>query len=230
MLARFWHARHLARGTAERAPRVTTRQIRRAVVRCKGPIEYHVDGEPGIAEDAIEIASGRARCWSRADDDATCDGRGARRMSELIEAAKAGDRPGCSEILQPTRPPPAARDESGESALMAALYRGHRDIANEIADAQIAAGDPLDVFAAAALGRDGPVGGARSRDPAARSARLPTTAGPRCTWPRSSASSMPPRACSKRGASLAAVSPQPAHEHAAPCRRRRRARRGRRCS
>jgi len=55
VLARFWHARHLANGTAERAPRVTVRQIRRAVIRCQGPIEYHVDGEPGTAQDLIEI-------------------------------------------------------------------------------------------------------------------------------------------------------------------------------
>ena len=55
VLARFWHARHLANGTAERAPRVTVRQIRQAVVRCSEPIEYHVDGEPGIGEDVIEI-------------------------------------------------------------------------------------------------------------------------------------------------------------------------------
>jgi hypothetical protein len=34
---------------------VTVRQIRRAVVKCSGPIEYHVDGEPGIGEDVIEI-------------------------------------------------------------------------------------------------------------------------------------------------------------------------------
>ena len=55
VLARFWHARHLAKGTPHRAPRVTARQIRRAVVRTSGPIEYHVDGEPGVADDVIEI-------------------------------------------------------------------------------------------------------------------------------------------------------------------------------
>ena len=55
VLARFWHARYLASGSAARAPRVTTRQVRRAAVRTSGPIEYHVDGEPGTAHDAIEI-------------------------------------------------------------------------------------------------------------------------------------------------------------------------------
>ena len=36
---------------------------------------------------------------------------------------------------------------------MAALYRGHHDLAGEIADAIVGAGKALDVFAAAALGR-----------------------------------------------------------------------------
>jgi uncharacterized protein len=71
-------------------------------------------------------------------------------MSELIEAAKAGDAARVREILQSTPSAAAVRNEKGESAVMAALYRGDRDLANEIADAQ---GDPLDVFAAAALGR-----------------------------------------------------------------------------
>lgn len=55
VIARFWHARHLARGTAGRAPRVLARQIRRAVVRSAGPMEYHVDGEPGRTEGPIEV-------------------------------------------------------------------------------------------------------------------------------------------------------------------------------
>ena len=87
-------------------------------------------------------------------------------MSELIEAAKAGDHARVREILRAT---PAAADEresTGESALMAALYRGHRDLANEIADAQLDAGGSLDVFAAAALGRTDQLARALS-DPAA---------------------------------------------------------------
>ena len=55
VVARFWHARHLARGTADRAPRVLVRRIRRAVIRASGPIEYHVDGEPGRTEGPIEV-------------------------------------------------------------------------------------------------------------------------------------------------------------------------------
>jgi YegS/Rv2252/BmrU family lipid kinase len=56
VVARFWHARHLARGTADRAPRVLTRQIRRAVIRAACPMEYHVDGEPGVADGPIEVS------------------------------------------------------------------------------------------------------------------------------------------------------------------------------
>jgi YegS/Rv2252/BmrU family lipid kinase len=65
VLARFWHARHLARGTPHRAPRVTLRRIRRAVVRTNGPIEYHVDGEPGVADDGIEIGVRPRALWVR---------------------------------------------------------------------------------------------------------------------------------------------------------------------
>jgi uncharacterized protein len=74
-------------------------------------------------------------------------------VNELIEAAKAGDAARVREILQHSPSSGAVRATSGESALMAALYNRHRDLANEIADAQVAAGDSLDVFAAAALGR-----------------------------------------------------------------------------
>jgi diacylglycerol kinase (ATP) len=65
VLARVWHARHLAKGTPHRAPRVTLRQIRRAVVRTNGPIEYHVDGEPGVADEAIEIGIRPRALWVR---------------------------------------------------------------------------------------------------------------------------------------------------------------------
>jgi diacylglycerol kinase (ATP) len=55
LLARFWHARHLALGTANRAPRVRVQQVRHAVIRAPGDIEYHVDGEPGLARDEVEV-------------------------------------------------------------------------------------------------------------------------------------------------------------------------------
>ena len=86
-------------------------------------------------------------------------------MSELMEAAKAGDRSRVRELL---RDPASAAAPGGgaESPLMTALYHGHREIAGDIADAQIAAGQPLDIFAAAALGRDDQLAGALA-DPAA---------------------------------------------------------------
>jgi YegS/Rv2252/BmrU family lipid kinase len=55
VVSRLLHARHLASGAADRAPRVVVRQIRRAVVRAPGEMEYHVDGEPGTASGAIEV-------------------------------------------------------------------------------------------------------------------------------------------------------------------------------
>lgn len=55
VLARFWHARHLALGTAHLAPRVTARRVRRAVIEAPGPIDFHVDGEPATANDRIEV-------------------------------------------------------------------------------------------------------------------------------------------------------------------------------
>jgi YegS/Rv2252/BmrU family lipid kinase len=55
VIARFWDARHLAAGTADRAPRVVARQIRRAVVQSSEPLEYHVDGEPGTTEGEVEV-------------------------------------------------------------------------------------------------------------------------------------------------------------------------------
>ncbi len=55
VLARFWHARHMARGTAHLAPSVTIRQVRHAIVTSPLPMEYHVDGEPGIIEGPVEV-------------------------------------------------------------------------------------------------------------------------------------------------------------------------------
>jgi diacylglycerol kinase (ATP) len=55
LVARFWHARHLALGTANRAPKVRVQQVRHAVIRAPGDLEYHVDGEPGIARNEVEV-------------------------------------------------------------------------------------------------------------------------------------------------------------------------------
>lgn len=53
--ARFWDARHLIRGTIARAPDVVVRRVRTAAVEAAEPIEFHVDGEPGLAGTRVEI-------------------------------------------------------------------------------------------------------------------------------------------------------------------------------
>jgi YegS/Rv2252/BmrU family lipid kinase len=55
VVKRFWDARHLAKGTPQLAPKVITRQVRRAVIEARGDMEFHVDGEPGTARDRIEV-------------------------------------------------------------------------------------------------------------------------------------------------------------------------------
>jgi diacylglycerol kinase (ATP) len=55
VMARFWHARHMAMGTAHLSPIVTITHVTRAIVDTEGPMEFHVDGEPGIADGPIEV-------------------------------------------------------------------------------------------------------------------------------------------------------------------------------
>lgn len=71
---------------------------------------------------------------------------------ELLERAKAGDGDRVTELLRRDPALAAHRDESGETPVMAALYRGHGDLATHLADA-LERIHPLDVFVAAALGR-----------------------------------------------------------------------------
>jgi ankyrin repeat protein len=70
-------------------------------------------------------------------------------LAALIDAAKAGDEPTVRELLRKDASLASARTDSGESAIMAALYRGHRTVIEMVLDA----GARIDVFAAAALGR-----------------------------------------------------------------------------
>jgi len=66
----------------------------------------------------------------------------------LIEAARSGDLPAMKRIL--TEDPEALRSqEAGETPLMAALYRGHKEAVALLLDW----GVPLDLFASAATGR-----------------------------------------------------------------------------
>ena len=67
----------------------------------------------------------------------------------FLDACKAGDQAAVEALL--TRDPAlvAGRAPSGETPIVAALYRGHLGIVDVLLDA----GAPLDLFAAAALGR-----------------------------------------------------------------------------
>lgn len=56
VLARFWHARHLATGNPQRASIVSRTTVTHATVETDGEVELHVDGEPGTASGKIEIA------------------------------------------------------------------------------------------------------------------------------------------------------------------------------
>jgi diacylglycerol kinase (ATP) len=55
VISRFWNARHLAKGTPHLSPMVSARRVTRAAVETPGPIEFHVDGEPGLAHDRVEV-------------------------------------------------------------------------------------------------------------------------------------------------------------------------------
>jgi diacylglycerol kinase family enzyme len=55
VLARFRDARHLAFGSIARAPRMVLQPVRTATVEADGEIEFHVDGEPGVARDRVRI-------------------------------------------------------------------------------------------------------------------------------------------------------------------------------
>jgi YegS/Rv2252/BmrU family lipid kinase len=55
VFARFRDARHMAMGTVERAPNLDLEPIRTATVETGGDIEFHLDGEPGVAQDRVSI-------------------------------------------------------------------------------------------------------------------------------------------------------------------------------
>ena len=70
-------------------------------------------------------------------------------LEALIDAAKGGDLGGLRRLLDSDPRLAVQRLPSGESPLMAALYRGH----HAIVDALVDAGAEVDIFAAAATGR-----------------------------------------------------------------------------
>jgi ankyrin repeat protein len=69
--------------------------------------------------------------------------------AEFLEACKAGDESTVRAMVAQAPSLTTLRADTGETPVMAALYRGHQGIV----DALVEAGAPLDVFAAAALGR-----------------------------------------------------------------------------
>ena len=70
-------------------------------------------------------------------------------LTSLIEAAKTGDERTVRDLIARDPSLVSATLSSGDSPLMAALYRGQRHIIDVLVDA----GARIDVFAAAALGR-----------------------------------------------------------------------------
>jgi ankyrin repeat protein len=75
------------------------------------------------------------------------------RREEILEAARAGDAPRVRALLGDDPSLAGARADTGETPIMEALYRGHRELASELADSLERSGVPLDIFTAAALGR-----------------------------------------------------------------------------
>ncbi|HMK21680.1 MAG TPA: hypothetical protein VK466_05060, partial [Terriglobales bacterium] len=80
---------------------------------------------------------------------------------EVIAAVQAGDAQTLRELLGQDRSLAGARDENGVSALMHALYRQRKDLAELLR----AARPELDVFEAASLGRSDSVEKMVERDP-----------------------------------------------------------------
>ena len=71
-------------------------------------------------------------------------------VDEVIQAAKDNNAAGLRRLLAADRSLATARAGSGETPLMAALYRGHMEIVATL----VKAGAGQDIFAAAALGND----------------------------------------------------------------------------
>ena len=88
------------------------------------------------------------------------------RIDEFIDACKTGNDEKVRTMLAEDPSLAGARAARGETPVIAALYQGH----GAIVDALIEAGAPLDVFAAAALGRQDGLDARLAEDPAALSA------------------------------------------------------------
>src|SRR5262245_53980988 len=76
-----------------------------------------------------------------------------RQSAALVTAARAGDITAVNNLLLQHPELATARLASGESALMAAVYRGHHDVVQALLER----GAATDIFASAATGRFGPL-------------------------------------------------------------------------
>jgi uncharacterized protein len=69
-----------------------------------------------------------------------------------FEMLKSGDVHGVKQLLEQDPAIAESRDESGVSLLMHMLYRGRRDVAEQIASKKVAGNKALDIFEATSLG------------------------------------------------------------------------------
>ena len=121
----------------------------------------------------------------------------------FLEACKAGDDPVVSEMLARDPSLAAVHPQTGESPVVGGALPGPSADRRSL----IAAGSPLDMFAAAALGRADIVERVVDADPDARPA-VCTMDGRRCTWPRSSGADNGEECCSTGARTERAVQQQ----------------------
>jgi len=84
-------------------------------------------------------------------------------IDDIFGAAKEGQLDTLKKLITANPAVVRARSQSGETPLIAALYRGHKACVEALVDA----GAPLDIFAAAALGRLDALEQSLALDPAA---------------------------------------------------------------
>jgi uncharacterized protein len=83
-------------------------------------------------------------------------------LNEVIQAAKDGNAPALKQLLAADRSLANGRADSGETPLMAAIYRGHSDVVELL----LKAGAGRDIFSASAVGNMEALEQALAADPA----------------------------------------------------------------